>query len=648
MRKLLLTICLATIGAAFAFAPIAQARELVTLGDADGNGLVDAADAEHISDFAQSMAMPTVEYLCRADIDGDGSITIADSALLLRYIEGLDELPIRESYFTVFVTGNLHGAILDKDPITKQTRSASFLRLFSITERYRAQGQLLLLDAGNSLFGSAETQTFQYLYGNKSVLPASEIFKKLRYDAIFLSPTDYAQGLETLRVQLNALKSAEKTTQANDASTHSVSTVCANFVKVDLTSADKAHTPWNGNLPYLLQTYSVQGRHIAIGIIGMTAAEGLADSDMIGVLGASTETMIDTYSYYAKELRAQCEYTIAMVYAPLEAEESIGGNEENSVRFFVENTESIDFVICAQGQFSDVKTFTNAAGKPVQVVSLDSDGANALVLDFVWDAEDERVNSWAHIASLQDAASAKEDEYAKEILRESEAMFAKQLTTVSEPISRMENAYEDSQWMRFLHDAHIWNVQEWGRVTKADLPARIISISYPYMQMPENISQLSLQMSLRDILQCIQETPSFSLVLLSGSELKAYLQDMANHILEEEPVYSLRGISYTIDAKAAYGSAVTKLSYPDGKLVQDDDIIAVFVAEAGQRGSLLSPYFDSEWLSAENRYLYFSFIVPEGIAVPDGYTAAAPLAYFMSQKSIPAITQNGEWKIVNQ
>ncbi|MCL2670596.1 MAG: dockerin type I domain-containing protein [Clostridiales bacterium] len=650
MRRLLLTISIAIIGTTFAFAPIAHAAETFTLGDADGNGVVNAADADYIINFIQSGKEPTTEFLCRADVDGDGRITSADAEWIYRYLAGTP-FPQREAYITILITGNLRGAILETDPVTGSARQASFMRLFPMVERYRAQGKLLLLDAGSSLFGSAETQAFRHLYGNRDALPGTEIFKKLQYDAIFLSAADFAQGLSALRVQLDALKSVEPSVQVNEEeeAPHPVPAVCANFVKVDPTSADKAHTPWNRNLAYFSHTMVVRGRPVPIAAIGLAAAEGLAAADMVGVLGASTERMVDVFQFYQRELRANYEYTIAIVNAPMEADEATGRDEENSVRFFAENTSGIQLIVCAQGEFSGVRTFTNAAGRPVLVTTLGSDGSNALVLDLVWDSENERMDSWIHTEPLPSAATpAGAYAYAAEILQEAEDLFASRLSAVPAPIARMEDAREDSDWMRFVHDAHIWNVLKWGKATKADLPVHILSLSYPYLQIPEEMAHFSGRASLRDILQCIQDEPSFSLVLLSGAELRAYLQDLANNIREAEPVYSLRGINYTLDPSAAYGSTITRLSYPDGTPVRDGDTLAVFVAEAGERGSQLSPYFDSEWLSAEYRFLYFSFVVPNGFTVPGGYAAAAPLVYFLGQMTVPPIADNGEWKIINR
>jgi hypothetical protein len=71
-------------------------REVVegTIGDLNGDGVIDSADAEMAQNIYVSPDPPTDEQLERGDVDGDGTINATDALLIQRYADGeIDTFP---------------------------------------------------------------------------------------------------------------------------------------------------------------------------------------------------------------------------------------------------------------------------------------------------------------------------------------------------------------------------------------------------------------------------------------------------------------------------------------------------------------------------------------------------------------------------
>ena len=58
----------------------------MTLGDINGDGSVTLADAAMLVQCVNKIADLTDEQKAAADINGDGSITLADAAILVQYV----------------------------------------------------------------------------------------------------------------------------------------------------------------------------------------------------------------------------------------------------------------------------------------------------------------------------------------------------------------------------------------------------------------------------------------------------------------------------------------------------------------------------------------------------------------------------------
>ena len=74
-----------------------QATETVTLGDLDGDGIVNSTDAATLYRLINSGAEMTEEQRTAADVNGDGDVNSTDAAIIYRVANGKS---------TAFPTGN--------------------------------------------------------------------------------------------------------------------------------------------------------------------------------------------------------------------------------------------------------------------------------------------------------------------------------------------------------------------------------------------------------------------------------------------------------------------------------------------------------------------------------------------------------------
>ena len=80
---------IAKVNAAKALQSLKPATPQVVLGDLNGDGTVEVADAVVALQFAVGIGTPTPAQVQAGDLNGDGSIDVADVLLILRLALGL-------------------------------------------------------------------------------------------------------------------------------------------------------------------------------------------------------------------------------------------------------------------------------------------------------------------------------------------------------------------------------------------------------------------------------------------------------------------------------------------------------------------------------------------------------------------------------
>jgi len=546
--------------------------------------------------------------------------------LLVVPIAGSFALPAAEPepepwQLTVLCSADLRGAALDEDPLTGLARQGSLLRLSAYAKDLRLGARnLLLLDAGGTLMGSPETHFAMEVAGERVLSPATALLAQLGYDAVLLGDEDFDMGLDALRGQTNLLREAGGTV------------LCANYEKNDALTGEEAHVPWNDAKPYKIYEFpGPDGEVVRVGVIGLLNRAAAQRNELDGVLGIVTRKMIDTYLYYEPELRAACDLIIALVHAPIEADSRLGWNEEDSVRMLVGHTRGIDLVLCGHSDRAGQSAIANQDGKMIPVVAPGSGGTHVARVQLRLLPETEGSGIEAELLAIADfPVDAVGQGQLLKMLRPIETELDLVAGTLAADVPFSGDLSAGSAWMNMLHQSQIWTARQWAARDAADLPA-LLSIAYPYLSMPVGERLPAGEVSLRALCRTVTETPNLSLMLVSGAELRDFLDELALTLREADPAYSLSGLNYLLDPDAPAGRRVTLFTHPDGTNVEESDVFAVLVAARGAQGSLLTRYLDEDWLPEAERFLAWQ--VPDmprpRLTLPPAYEACRMLAYYI-------------------
>jgi hypothetical protein len=141
-----------------------------------------------------------------------------------------------------------------------------------------------------------------------------------------------------------------------------------------------------------------------------------------------------------------------------------------------------------------------------------------------------------------------------------------------------------------------------------DLPNELVSIAYPYIPIGSLKEGL---LTYRDLYVLDTETPHYTLMILRGAELRAWLKAYAGTVMQQDTIYSLYGLSYLLNSlnpEAPLGF----LEYASGRSVDDDDLFTVILAERTEGELNMRRYIDEEWMPYEDRVI-------EGFQLPKPY-----------------------------
>lgn len=591
-------------------------------GDLNGNGVIDAGDAALIIKHVSHKITLNDTQKARADVDGDTLVTASDAALLLRLITGeTSDMSACEVKFTLAVTANLGGQGWVSELFTKANVSNQLLSAASCIEELREENRnFMLLDGGASLYGSDLSLTYAAVANGKGTGLMASIFTAMGYDAVALSDTDFNYGRLPLRTDIDAMRTA------------GTPVLMANYLKNDPTTADPDMAVWNGASPYIIREYTNScGEVLTVGVIALLTesldVEGLGFG---GVNGIEPLSMSEIYSYYEKTLTASCDMIIAVVAAEPQNETTGEEGEKDSVSALVRSCSSIDLVLCSKTE--DISSAVNAEGRKIPVVGLPKDASTVGVMNVSFNTysgqlqvivSSKAVADYKPLGTLQ-----------AQILRIyniANVVSSVPVGYISEPVSPVSGYHEQSAWMELIHQAQIWAASSWAESENADLPDIIASVAYPYMSIKRE-GVLEGELNVGDLCCMTDDSPSFSLIIMRGREITAWLDDYATSLAKDELPYSLYGLNYTLDTREEEGFRVLSLTSFWGLDVANDELIAVFVAEKGEAGSLFLPYIDESYMTMEDRIVE-SFTLPEfdGL-IPDYYAGCRVFAAYLKSE----------------
>ncbi len=593
-------------------------------GDMNGNGSLDAADAACILRASVQLQKLTEEQQRIADIDGDGSVSARDAAYILRYLIGIPtEAESCAFDFTMLVTGELKGAAWNKDLLTNSYVSGDCLRIadYLSTERSHTEN-LIVADAGNSLYGSVLSDLYAESATEAGGVMA-QAFAAMNYDAVLLGDADFSAGLDVLWNDTNALTAS------------GVTVLAANYLKIDATTADPVNAPFNGASPYFIKEFTnANGETLSVGVIGLSTTEGVQKYDTRGVNGMKTQSMLETYRYYEAELVAQCDVIIALIRAPIEPSQTDGSDENDCARALIEGTSTIDLAFCAAAATEGYSLYRNLGGAEIALISLADDAGSVAKAIMHYNNFSRTLTCTIDFVSMQSYLC---DDALMNALQPAvntvEMLMKLPVCDLNMYAMSGTDRYAPSSHITLLHQAQLWAIEQWRRQTDADAPQNCLSITYAYLPEPQGGWDGEYALTLRDLFALKGETPNYSLIIMKGKELKAWLEDYAGKIKLHEPIYSLAGLHYELAPNLLAGDKLVSLENLRGGDVQNDDVFVILVAEQGEVGTLLKPFFDTEWLPVEDHYLP-DFYLPsfQGAVIPERYRSVELLAAYLEDE----------------
>lgn len=556
-------------------------------GDADGDGELTVQDASCISRHLNRFRMMDAAAISRADYDGDGALTELDASMILSSFMSPDfYVPVTQSFSMLF-TSDLGGNAWN--PSANGNTLCTAVNTAACVQGMREQNpDLLLFDVGGSIFGSSIADDYSE-YTDRSYGPITALFIRLGYNAVLLGEEAFSYSSQKVRKEVNALQD------------RSIPVLGANLEKSDPTIFDAAGALWNDVFPYvILEVPQGEDRTpIRVAVIGMTDPGLRLFEDEI-----SPSDPIEIYAKLRKELKERADYTVLLYHGNTECDAQ--DERVYSLRDLIKKTDSIDLVVAAHGGVHSVRSEQNAAGREIPIVSL-AGGAETVTEISV---SMRSVGNPAIMVSQIDASQTEPDaaigNSIKPYISHLSDMMDAAICTVERRIDPFDaDALCSTDSMDLIHEMQLYAARDWIDFHDVDLPNDLISIAYPYIEIG-GFKEGTL--TYRDLYGIRTETPHYTILLIRGAELRAWLRAYTETIMRQDTIYSLYGLSYllnTLNPEAPLGF----LEYGSGLSVDDDDVFTLVLAERSEGDLDLRSYLDEEWMPYEDRIM-------EGFTLP--------------------------------
>lgn len=251
-------------------------------------------------------------------------------------------------------TSDLHGSIYPIDYNTGKTSDAKgapiaggLARVSTYVNGLRAANpNVMLVDAGDTIQGTPLV-TYYNLYDNTSEYPMMKVMGYMKYDTWTLGNHEFNFGLPVLnRVISDANKEGITVLSANTYNTADNT----NFVK-----------------PYFIKSFTVNGKTIKVGILGLTTKTIPNWEDPKHYEGLKFNDLVDEAKIWVPKVKAAgADVVVATIHSGLKgASDTIPENEVDAVATQVSG---IDAIICGHTHTAIAsKSFTNPDGKTVLV-----------------------------------------------------------------------------------------------------------------------------------------------------------------------------------------------------------------------------------------------------------------------------------------
>ena len=489
--------------------------------------------------------------------------------------------------FAFLTTSDLHGQIYATDysagyeksgtGSTGLTRIATYIK--QMREKYG--DNLFVSDIGDTIQGAP--LTYYYAFNKPDVDdPAMKAFRTIGYDVWVVGNHEFNYGLTILNRQLDYLTS-EGSGKESQVNVH-----MANYLDAAAREADSTSwKTWKGYAPYEIKEFN--GVKVAvIGFGNPNIAKWDIPENRAGIYFAG---IYETYKHYETEMLEKADMIVVISHSGVGSEAVSGDFSEDSVKYLVEHTNSIDFVFSGHEHGKTVLTAQNLDGKTIPIVQPNTKAKAIGQVIVTYDKTDKKVVKVD--AQDIDMKNQPVDTELAEILKPYEETTWKDYmlkvigkATGDYPAAKLGEA--PSAFMDLVNKVQILGAYDnTGKNTPDDptddTPA-MLSISAPLTAgSRENLISKG-DIHLGDMFSLYRFENWFYQIKMTGKEVRTWLECSGTKIKADGSVTDLtyydviygEGFSYTLDYAKPEGSRVVKMTY-NGKAVTDDQEFTVVV-----------------------------------------------------------------------
>lgn len=245
-------------------------------------------------------------------------------------------------------TSDLHGSIYPMDYNTGAASNVGLARISTYMNNLRAANpNTMLIDNGDTIQGTPLVYYYNMI-DTKSEYPMMKVMGAMKYDTWTLGNHEFNYGLDTLnRIIADAKKEGMNVLSANTYNTKDNS----NFVN-----------------PYYTKTFTINGKSIKVGILGLTTKTIPSWEDSAHYAGLKFNDLVDEAKKWVPVLKNQEKCDIVIVSSHTGTSSASDTIPENQADLIAQQVSGIDAILAGHAHTGKTYSYTNPDGKTVPVV----------------------------------------------------------------------------------------------------------------------------------------------------------------------------------------------------------------------------------------------------------------------------------------
>ena len=490
--------------------------------------------------------------------------------------------------FSFLVTSDLHGQIYATDYSADVSASGTYGRGLTrvatyIKEQKAVYGDnVYTVDMGDTIQGTP--LTYYYAFNKpESEDPSIKALRTIGYDMWVLGNHEFNYGMNILTRQMNYAMSPSTDTEQQ-------LVICeANYLDSDTNSAaEKDWDPYGDIVPYVIKDFD----GVKVAIIGLGTPNIPKWDIPANWEGFYFESMYETYKHYEAEMLEKSDMIVVMAHAGLNNE--MADASYDSMRYLVENTNTIDFAFSGHEHGRQVAQIENSDGKVIPVLQPHTKARAIAEVKVYYTQSSGQYTIEPKIVDMQGYAL---DEDVAAVLKPYEEdvwnnYMLQKIGEASGDFSAANLGTAPSAFMDLINEVQMWGAYDnTGENTPDnpddDTPAQL-SISAP-LTSGDNANIIDKgDIYLGDMFKLYRYENWFYQLTMSGEEIHQWLEFAATKIRvdsEGKPyvtngdltyydiIYG-DGFSYKIDYTQPTGMRVVSMTY-NGEEVKADDTFTV-------------------------------------------------------------------------